>query len=395
MRTVLRFMLVPICFAAIFALLVFPVRLQAETGSPLPLDQIKVTVQVFSKDFNQPTFITSAHDGSNRIFVVEKTGRILILRDGAILPEAFLDISNLVDSSASERGLLSIAFHPEYKTNGLFYIYYTARGGTLTIAQYKVSANPDLADTQSARIMLQVVHQRINHNGGQLEFGPDGYLYAGLGDGGGGGDPDLNGQNPKTLLGKLLRLDVNNGTPYGIPADNPFVSNKQGRPEVWAYGLRNPWRFSFDRTTNDLYIADVGQDNYEEVDIQKAGTPGGLNYGWHTMEGLHCYAPNQGCDQTGLVLPVVEDDHSGGNCSITGVYVYRASAFPHLQGTYFFSDYCSGHVWAMQQGASGWKALQVIQQVGNVSTFGEDEAGELYLADISSGTIYHLVESAS
>ena len=192
-----------------------------------------------------------------------------------------------------------------------------------------------------------------------------------------------------------LNLDVNNGTPYGIPADNPFATNKQGRPEVWAYGLRNPWRFSFDRTTNDLYIADVGQDNYEEVDVQKAGTPGGLNYGWHTMEGLHCYAPNQGCDQTGLVLPVVEYDHSGGNCSITGGYVYRGSAFPHLQGTYFFSDYCSGHVWAMQQGASGWKALQVIQQVGNVSTFGEDEAGELYLADISSGTIYHLVESAS
>jgi glucose/arabinose dehydrogenase len=317
------------------------------------------------------------------------------LKGGQLINVPFLDISSLVNSSANERGLLSVAFHPDYKSNGLFYIYYTGSNGEVTIARYKVSSNPDVADPNSAKILLTVTHDRSNHNGGQLAFGPDGYLYAGLGDGGGGGDPDHNGQNPKTLLGKLLRLDVNSGDPYSIPTDNPFATNGRGRPEVWAYGFRNPWRFSFDSATGDLYIADVGQNAYEEVDVQKAKTAGGLNYGWNAMEGLHCYSPSSGCDQSGLILPVAEYSHSDG-CSITGGYVYRGKQFPHLVGTYFYSDYCSGNIWGMQLGnANSWNTAELMSGVGSISSFGQDEAGEIYIADLSKGVIYHLVEQTS
>ncbi|MEP7287122.1 MAG: PQQ-dependent sugar dehydrogenase [Chloroflexota bacterium] len=364
---------------------------QPASAQSTAVGNLKIGLQPFLDGFDNPTGISNANDGSGRLFIVQKAGSIIIVRDGKKVATPFLDITSLIDSGQSERGLLSVAFHPKYKDNGLFFVYYTAPGGDVTIARYKVSSNPDVADPGSAKILLTQVHPRINHNGGQVMFGPDGYLYMGLGDGGGGGDPDRNGQNPKTLLGKLLRLDVDNGDPYGIPADNPFATNKAGgRPEVWAIGLRNPWRFSFDRGTGDLYIADVGQNDFEEVDVVKAGNTGLLNFGWNTTEGLHCYPAGAQCDQSKFIQPVAEYDHSLG-CSISGGFVYRGAAYPVLRGTYFYSDYCSGRIWGLQQANGSWQSAILMQGAGSVSTFGEDEAGELYVADLSKGTISKLV----
>ncbi len=377
------------------ALLALVPAVQAQSGTPVPASQLKIDLKAAVEGFQSPVGIVNAVDGSNRLFIVERAGTIRVVRNGQRVEKPFLDITPMVNSGYTERGLLGLAFHPKYKENGLFFIYYTAQPGDVTLARYKVSANdPDVADPNSAKILLTVQHRQFpNHDGGQLEFGPDGYLYVGIGDGGSAGDPNRNGQNTNVLLAKILRLDVNSGDPYGIPADNPFAANKQGRPEVWAYGLRNPWRFSFDRKTGDLYIADVGQDLYEEVNVQRAGTPGGLNYGWNIMEGLHCYGADS-CNQQGLVLPVAEYNHSFG-CSITGGYVYRGAAFPEMQGTYFFGDYCSGRIWAMQPaGQDKWQATQVMESQHAISTFGEDEAGELYMADLNDGTIYQVVDPA-
>ncbi len=389
----LAFVIVIVVIVVAFVVLREVTRANQSTPQTLA---INIDVQKVVDGVDQPTFVGNAGDGSGRLFIVEKTGRIQIFNKGQLAATPFLDISSLVDSSANERGLLSVAFHPDYKTNGLFYVYYTGENGDVTIARYKVSSSPDVADPQSARILLTVPHPRGNHNGGQLAFGPDGYLYAGLGDGGGGGDPDHNGQTPKTLLGKLLRIDVNSGDPYGIPADNPFATNKQGAPEVWAYGLRNPWRFSFDSATGDLYIADVGQNLYEEVDVQPAKSPGGLNYGWNIMEATHCYSPSDGCNKNGLVLPVTEYTHGDDGCSISGGYVYRGKQFKELVGTYFFADYCSGKIWGMQaNGSNSWKTGELMKGVGGISSFGQDEAGEIYVCDLNKGIIYHLVEKAA
>ncbi|MCA1554270.1 MAG: PQQ-dependent sugar dehydrogenase [Chloroflexi bacterium] len=251
-----------------------------------------------------PTDATSPKDGSGRLFVVEKSGTIRIVKDGQLVATPFLNITPLVRSSESERGLLGLAFHPKYKDNGLFYIYYTAANpiGELVIARYKVSSDPHVADPNSATVLLSIPHsQAANHNGGNLKFGPDGFLYIGTGDGGGAGDTYGNSQKPDALLAKLLRIDVDSGDPYGIPKDNPFVSRQGFRPEIWAWGLRNPWRFSFDRMTGDLYIADVGQNAYEEINFQPANSKGGENYGWNKMEGLHCYPPGAQCDQSAFV----------------------------------------------------------------------------------------------
>jgi glucose/arabinose dehydrogenase len=373
-------------------LLTLSTAVYAQGGAPAT--QFNVGLQIAGSGFESPLYVTHAGDGSKRIFVVEKGGTIRILRDGKGVDKPFLDITPIVNSSASERGLLGLAFHPKYKDNGLFYVYYTADSGDITISRYKVSSDPDVVDPASGKILLTVEHRRYpNHDGGQLAFGPDGYLYAGLGDGGSAGDPNRNGQNPNALLAKILRLDVNGGDPYGIPADNPFADGKAGKPEVWAYGLRNPWRFSFDRQTGDLYIGDVGQNKYEEIDFQKAGTPGGLNYGWNIMEGLHCYAQDN-CSQQGLTLPVAEYSHDIG-CSVTGGYVYRGSAFPRFQGAYFYGDYCSGRIWALQAtGNSQWQATEVLQSGRAISSFGEDEAGELYLTDLNDGKVYRIVDQA-
>lgn len=342
--------------------------------------------------FQQLTYLTHAGDGSGRLFVVEKSGRVWIVRDGKRQPEPFLDIQDRVRSRESERGLLSIAFHPQYKTNGRFFVDYTDQKGHTVVAEYRVSDDPNRADPNSERVLLYIEQPAANHNGGQLQFGPDGYLYIGMGDGGRAGDPWGNAQNLGVLLGKMLRIDVDGGEPYGIPPDNPFVGRQGTRPEIWAYGLRNPWRFSFDRKTKDLYIADVGQNKWEEIDVAPAPDSGGQNYGWDIMEGLHCFEPPAGCNPAGLTPPVLEYGHDKG-CSITGGYVYRGQKYADIVGTYFFSDFCSGRIWGLRRQGGQWEWAEFLQSGLNVSTFGEDEEGEIYVLDYVGGAIYHLVGS--
>jgi glucose/arabinose dehydrogenase len=361
----------------------------ATAGAPTA-DQAtpKITLKLVSDALDRPVYVTHAGDSSGRLFVVEKVGQIVILRDGQPVAEPFLDISDRVGSSSNEQGLLSVAFHPQFAENGHLFVNYTDRSGDTIISRFQ--ADGDRADPASESVLLKIDQPFPNHNGGLVLFGPDGYLYIGMGDGGSGGDPQGNGQNRKSLLGKLLRLDVDKGDPYGIPSDNPWPSDDQARPEVWAYGLRNPWRFSFDRSTGDLYIADVGQNQYEEIHFQPAASHGGENYGWNKMEGQHCFRANS-CDQAGLVMPIAEYDHSLG-CSITGGYVYRGAAFAQLQGLYFYGDYCSGRLWALSQPTSGtWEQHELLQSGLRISSFGEDQSGELYLTALNGG-LYKLVE---
>ena len=356
----------------------------------------QVAFQPFVEGSNQPIFLTHAGDGSGRIFVVEKEGTIRIVRDGAWVEIPFLDISDRVTTAGNEQGLLGLAFPPNFAESGYFYVHYSDLGGDTAISRFQVNpANPDVVDPASESVVLQIAQPARNHNGGMLAFGPDGYLWIGMGDGGGGGDTYGNGQNPAALLGKMLRIDVTSdpSVPYVIPADNPWINADWNGvdvlDEVWAIGLRNPWRYSFDRATGDLWMADVGQNVYEEVNFTVAGSPGGLNYGWPIMEATHCF--NSGsCDQTGLELPVAEYDHSKG-CSITGGYVYRGSAYPALQGVYLFGDYCTGIVWATVPTPDGaWNTTEVLQSGAQISSFGEDESGELYATDLSTGTIYQV-----
>jgi glucose/arabinose dehydrogenase len=331
----------------------------------------------------------AAPPGDARLFIVEKTGRIRILQGGQVVATPFLDLSGAV-SGGSEQGLLSVAFHPQYAANGRFVVNYTDQGGDTQVVEYRVSGDPDRADPASARTLLTVAQPFSNHNGGLVVFGPDGMLYIGMGDGGGGGDPQRSGQNLSTLLGKLLRL-----TPDGaVPADNPFTGQGGARGEIWAYGLRNPWRFSFDRETGDLYIADVGQNRLEEVHAVR-GAGRGLNYGWNVMEGSDCFAPSSGCDRTGLTLPVLTYDHGEG-CSVTGGHVYRGAAIPALRGLYFYSDYCSGFVRSFRFSGDGaadqrrWADLEPGAGDRNVTSFGEDAAGEIYLTT-AGGNVYKIV----
>jgi glucose/arabinose dehydrogenase len=316
------------------------------------------------------------------LFIVEQPGRIRILKNGQLLDAPFLDIRDRVGSNGSERGLLGLAFHPKFAENGYFYVNYTDRDGNTHIARF--TAKGDSADPASEKRLLFVQQPFPNHNGGALAFGPDGYLYIGLGDGGSQGDPYGNAQSLNSMLGKILRIDVDHGDPYAIPADNPFVNSGGAYKEIWAYGLRNPWRFSFDRLTKDLWIGDVGQDLWEEIDFVSAGTPGGLNFGWNKMEGRH---PYKGSNQPEFTAPVAEYPH-GAECSVTGGYVYRGAALPEWQGVYFYGDYCSGKIWGLPRPALGQS--QLLFQTGfRISTFGVDEAGELYVADYN-GTIYRL-----
>jgi glucose/arabinose dehydrogenase len=350
---------------------------------------VTIKLEEIVGDLKSPVFLTHAGDKSNRMFVVEKKGTIAILRDGQRAATPFLDVSALITSGGSEQGLLGLAFHPDYASNRRFFVYYTASNGDNTLARYTVSDNPDVADPASATVLFAQPDFAANHNGGMLAFGPDGYLYVGLGDGGGGGDPQSNGQKRSTLLGKLLRLDVSGDEPYTIPADNPWPTGADGaRPEIWAYGLRNPWRFSFDRATGDLYIGDVGQNAYEEIDFQPAGAAGGLNYGWSVREAQHCFRANT-CESSGTVDPVAEYSHDQG-CSVTGGYVYRGAAFPSMVGLYIFGDYCSGTIWSLHHDAAGaWEQRKVLDSGMSISSFGEDEAGELYMLDLG-GTLYRV-----
>ncbi len=344
---------------------------------------------------SQPTHLTHAGDRSGRLFVTEQQGRIRIVRNGALLTRPFLDIANRV-SCCGERGLLSVAFPSNYATKKYFYVNYTNVAGNTVVARYRLTNNPNIADPNSEQIILTVQQPYANHNGGQLAFGRDGYLYIGMGDGGGAGDPQNNAQNPASLLGKMLRIDVESGgTPtafYSIPPTNPFIQTAGYRPEIWALGLRNPWRFSFDRRTGDLYIADVGQSAYEEVNVQLASSPGGENYGWKIMEGAHCYNSNT-CNPTGLVLPVAEYGRSQG-CSITGGMVYRGWKYRSMWGTYFYGDYCTGRIWGLKPKPTGWQSALLLDSPHNISSFGEDQVGNLYITDLVNGDIY-LIKTGS
>jgi glucose/arabinose dehydrogenase len=335
----------------------------------------------------RPAYLT--HAGDDRLFVVEQPGRIRIVKAGQLLEQPFLDITDKVTTDGNEQGLLSVAFHPDYKNNEQFFVNYTRqKDGATVVERYTISKDdPDRADDQSGQVILTIAQPEQNHNGGLIKFGPDGYLYIGMGDGGGAGDRHGaigNGQDLNSLLGKMLRIDVTNQDTYAIP-----VSNPRGN-EIWAYGLRNPWRFSFDRSTGDLYIADVGQNTYEEVDFQAASSKGGENYGWRIMEGLHCYDPSEGCDQSGLVLPIAEYSHAEGGCSITGGYVYRGLQYPVLDGAYFFGDYCTGFIWSLQRAGDQWQLTKRLESGVRISSFGEDVNGELYVID-HGGAVYQLV----
>jgi len=324
---------------------------------------------------------------TRRAFAAFAALAMIGLSEPALAYEAALVVGGLTDAvlAGGEQGLLGLAFHPDYATNGLFFVYHSSNGTVCDasnrctfVARYRVSAgNPNVADPLSRFELLEITQPFSNHKGGMLAFAPDGHLYVAVGDGGSSGDPNNNGQNLNTLLGKLLRLDVDSGSPYGIPAGNPFVG-VPGRDEIWAYGLRNPWRFSVDRATGDLWIADVGQGSWEEVDFQPAASTGGENYGWRLMEGAHCYNPPSNCNDGSLVLPVHEYGHSSGNCSITGGYRYRGS-IPQLAGLYIFGDYCTGRVWAYDPGSDTATQILTGQVLGNILSFGEDAAGEVYV----------------
>lgn len=335
------------------------------------------------------------HAGDGRLFVIEKSGRIRIIKDGQLLPTPFLDILDRVGSDASEQGLLGLAFHPRYAENGRFYVNYTDRSGNTVIAYFQVSSDPDLADSSSEYVLLRVEQPYRNHNGGGLAFGPDGTLYIGLGDGGSGGDPLGNGQSLNTLLGKILRLDVDSGDPYTIPSDNPYVGSGEVYPEVWAYGLRNPWRFAFDPLTGDLYIGDVGQGSWEEIDFVPAGARGGINFGWRVYEGLHKF-DTFAADPSDHWLPVAEYGHgvSPGGCSVTGGVVYRGASLPGWDGVYLYGDFCSGDIWGLLRLSDGaqeqWISGQIFDTGFTITTFGVDMAGEVYLANYGDGGIYRL-----
>ncbi len=342
----------------------------------------------------QPLFVTGAGTGSNRLFVVERAGRIRIVKQGKLLATPFLNITGIVNDEEGERGLLGLAFHPDYESNREFFVHYNKANGDIVIARYTVSDDPDLADAGSAEVILVIEHREAaNHNGGMLAFGPDdGYLYIAVGDGGAG--QSANAQDTSKLLGKILRIDIDGTSPgqnYAIPPDNPFADGAEGLPEIWAYGLRNPFRFSFDRQTGDMFIGDVGQHDWEEIDFGRSGR-GGLNYGWDIMEGRHCFNSTTGCNKTGLTLPIHEYSHEVGNV-VTGGYRYRGQAIPNLVGTYVFTDFGSRDIWSLRRNQTGkWERsvlLRANKQL-NIASFGESDAGELFAVDLVSGTLLRI-----
>jgi glucose/arabinose dehydrogenase len=343
-----------------------------------------------------PLAVAAPADGSGRLFVVEQAGRIRIVKDGRVVDRPFLDIADRV-SSGGERGLLGLALEPGFGTPGAnrFFVNYTDTNGNTVIAEYRVSgSDPNIADPASERAILRVAQPFANHNGGDLVFGPDRMLYAGLGDGGSGGDPMNNGQRLDTRLGKLLRLDVLGVAGSTLaPADNPFVGTSGARPEIWSYGLRNPWRFSFDRATGDLWIGDVGQDLYEEVDRARAADGGGrgLNFGWNRMEASHCYPRGDSCSRAGLTLPIAEYGHDEG-CAVVGGFVDRAPDAGSLAGVYLFSDNCSGRIWGISSGADGpQRPVQLNAGGRSISAFGEGPDGTIYATDLASGDLLRVV----
>lgn len=366
-----------------FLFLAGPACADSAASPPLPA---ALALQPVAQGLSSPLALTTPN-GDARLFIVEQIGRIRVVKNGALLTDPYLDIQSKL-TSGGERGLLGLAFHPDFASNGFFYVNYTDLQGNTKVERYHATPSADVADASSAFPILSVVQPYANHNGGNLVFGTDGMLYIGMGDGGSGGDPQGNGQNRATLLGKLLRIDVDGGSPYAIPASNPFVGQTNARGEIWALGLRNPWRFSFDRQAGLLYIADVGQNAWEEVNVVPASRAG-VNYGWVTMEGKHCYNASS-CTQTGLELPALEYDHGNG-CSITGGFVYRGSAIQAIRGHYFYSDYCSGFLKSFRySGGAVTQERTWDVSPGSVLSFGEDAQGELYVLS-ANGTVYRII----
>ena len=368
------------------------------TDTPVPIEAPVwpeiVLVETLS-GLKNPVDFADAGDGSGRLYVVEQAGLVQLFNEGVKGETPFLDIRDRVDC-CGEKGLLGIAFPPDFDGSRIFYVNYTTTlPGSLhtRVSRFRLRDDNHLADPSSEEIILEFHQPWGNHNGGQVVFGPDGYLWIGTGDGGSGGDPQDNGQKGQTLLGKMLRIDVTSPTDarYLIPADNPFVGNDEFLDEIWAYGLRNPWRYSFDRETGDLYIADVGQNQWEEVSFQPADSRGGENYGWRITEGLHCFNPAVGCSTIDLILPVAIYGRESGQ-SITGGFVYRGEDHPSLQGIYFFADYVSGRIWGLRRDGGHWEARMLLDTSHNVSSFGEDESGNLYVVDHGNGAILRIRE---
>lgn len=355
------------------------------SGKPAPVNG-PITLQVFVEhNFSKPVFLTASPDQSDRLFVVEQNGRIITLTGSQQKHSLFLDIGEQL-STGGERGLLGLAFHPQYSTNGRFFVNYTrAKDGATVIAEYRVSSDPDKADPHET-IRLVIPQPYSNHNGGMVAFGPDKFLYIGMGDGGSAGDPENRAQNRGSLLGKILRIDVDGPPPYSIPPDNPFVS-RQGQPEIFALGLRNLWRFSFDRSTGELWAGDVGQNLWEEIDVIEKGN----NYGWRLLEGTHCFNPPTNCRSSqSLVPPVTEYQHEQGRCSVTGGYVYRGKRLPALEGVYVFGDYCTGEIWGYRDG----QTTLLLDTDVRIASFGEDRAGELYVIG-HQGKIFQIAPNAT
>jgi glucose/arabinose dehydrogenase len=355
-----------------------------------------ITPVLFSDGLKRPTTITGSTDpADSRLFVTEAQGTVMAVSgDGKIVAGPILDIKSRVQDQG-EMGLLGLALHPDFKTNGYLYVNYVDKQQNTIIARYTQSKQTGKADTSTEKVLLKIKQPYPNHNGGMIAFGPDGYLYIGMGDGGSGGDPENRAQNRNELLGKMLRIDVDQGSPYAVPASNPFKGQSGVKPEIWALGLRNPWRFSFDRSNGDLYIADVGQNEIEEVHLQKASSKGGENYGWRCYEGTHAYN-TEGCGPAkDYKTPIFEYDHSEKRCSITGGYVYRGEGYPAMQGKYFYADLCGKQIYYAEFLGGSWKQTLAASSELSISSFGENVNGELFAADIETGKIYRLTDSGN
>lgn len=368
------------------------------TAPPAPVTnfdpaRVRLSIETAGSGFTDPLFVTDAGDGSGRVFVLEKVGRIRLLDGTTFLNINDRVLSPAVSSYEREQGLLGLAFHPRFETNGFFYVHYNDKQGNHVLSRFSVANN--VGNPASEKILLLQEQPETNFNGGMIAFGADGYLYMGLGTGGTAVELQHKAQDLSSLLGKILRIDVDRGDPYAIPADNPFVRRAGARGEVWAYGLRNPWRFSFDRVTRDLYIGGPGEFKREWVNFQPASAPPGQNFGWPILEGTICWRQNS-CDRTGLPLPIIEyNTYEDGNCVVIGGYVYRGQKYPLLQGAYLYGDFCSGRVWAAWRNAAGaWQTAEVLRIATLISSFGEDEAGELYVTGIQNGNVYRITATA-
>jgi glucose/arabinose dehydrogenase len=354
-----------------------------------------VQPSLVTEGLSSPTSIAATPDSADkRLFVVEQAGTIRVIDESKQLnAEPFLDLSAKV-LSGGEMGLLGLVFHPLFAQNGYFYVNYIDKDQQTVIARYTVSGGSGTANIASETILFTLKQPYKNHNGGALAFGPDGYLYIALGDGGSAGDPDNRAQNKDTYFGKIVRVDVTKGDPYVVPPNNPFINDSGSKPEIWAYGLRNPWRISFDKETGDLYIADVGQGQLEEINLQKASSSGGENYGWRCYEGNQPYVTDGCKDKSAYTFPILEYNHEEERCSVTGGYVYRGSQYPGLTGKYFYGDYCNGQLFYAENKNDRWSNVLAAQTSYSISTFGQGSDGELYFADFDTGSIYHIQDAA-